>query len=133
MKLKIKGLLTSVIIASLFCFFASAVFAFQNRLCTPPPSLPKSGQKFCKTDAADGNLVKIVCELTSDQDITIYMCTKIIRDWGKSSAPYTHTSMIWRCVNSGKEIIIFDTDFQQDDIRCDIVCGKCAKTWKAAQ
>ena len=132
-KLKIIGLLSSVIIFSLFCFFASAVFAFQNKICTSPPSSSKSGRTFCKTHAADNNMVKIVCESTLNKDITIYTCTTMIRDWGKSSSPYAHTSIIWRCVNGGKESFLFDQDFKQDDIRCDIICGKCAKTWKATQ
>ena len=132
-KLKIIGFLASVIIFSFFCFPASAVFAFQNKICASPPSSSKSGRTFCKTHAADNNIVKIVCESTLNKDIAIYTCITMIRDWGKSSSPYAHTSTIWRCVNGGKEIFIFDTDFKQDDIRCDIVCGKCAKTWKSTQ
>ena len=132
-KLKIISLLTFIISFSSFLFFATVVFAFQNMLCSSFPSSSKSGRTSCKTHAADNSLVKIVCESTPTEDITIYACTTMIRDWGKSSSPYAHTSNVWRCVSDSKESFIFDTDFKQDDIRCDIVCGKCSKTWKKAQ
>lgn len=132
-KLKITGHLVFIISFLSFLYFASAVFAFQDMLCSSCSSLSKSEWTSCKTHAADNNRVKIVCETTPNEDITIYTCTTMIRDWGKSSSPYAHTSNVWRCVNGGKENFIFDTDFNQDDIRCDIVCGKCTKTWKATQ
>lgn len=132
MKFPIAGIMVCAAVLSLLSGAAGMVFAFQNMACTVSPAAGKSDRTICKTDAADNGMVKMTCESTPIEkgSAATYTCTKTIRDWGKSSSPYAHTSGIWRCENGNSELYIFTADFDQDSIRCDLVCGKCATAWK---
>ncbi|MDQ5986658.1 MAG: hypothetical protein CSYNP_02388 [Syntrophus sp. SKADARSKE-3] len=61
----------------------------------------------------------------------INTCRLQVHDWGQVS-PYAHTARIWRCADKTAEVFLFSSDFEQDAMRCKIVCGLCEGGWKTA-
>jgi hypothetical protein len=129
------GKVAIILCAATVVFFhpghSGEVLGFQDMVCGPGPAAV-AGVKTCKTRATDREGVKISCEMGSSAKNAspVYICVAAIRDWGQPS-PYAHTSHIWRCHAGVAETLLFASDFSQDSVRCDLICGRCETGWQA--
>ncbi len=107
------------------------VLGFQDMVCGPRPHAV-AGVKTCKTMGTEPEVVQVSCGKgpAAKKASPVYICATAIRDWGQP-APYAHTSNVWRCSAGEAETFLFASDFSQDSVRCDLVCGRCETGWQA--
>jgi hypothetical protein len=131
MKLGIMYVLAGVVIAFFLSGYLTKALGFREMMCVlgPPDSVDV---KTCKTIGKDREEASILCgaEPSANSPSHVYSCVAVIRDWGQPS-PYAHTSHTWSCRAGARETVLFASDFYQDPVRCDLVCGRCETGWQA--
>ena len=103
--------------------------AYEDLVCRTGEA--KSKAAVCRSSAVQADAVNVACEpsVKNGGKNRLYVCSPKVRDWSQPS-PYAHTSRIWLCVHEEANIHLFDSDFSDDGLRCDLLCGRCEGRWQ---
>ena len=85
----------------------------------------------CETRLPTDGESEVICHNRAvDPSVHIrFVCSIITRNWAAPS-PYAHVSRVWTCASGDVKKLLFDKDFSDDAMRCNLICGRCSTSWQ---